>query len=142
VRNASLSTATQRRPVEPQAERPHRRILIVEDDLDIRDVLTQVLEYEGFEVAAASNGREALDYLRSHPKPGLILLDLMMPVMDGWQFRSEQQQDEQLSSIPVVILSADGNAYQKAAIIRAAGYLKKPVELETLLDTVNRHCIA
>ena len=128
--------------MEPQTEKPHRRVLIVEDDLDIRDVLTQVLEYEGYEVAAAGNGREALDYLRSHEKPGLILLDLMMPVMDGWQFRNEQQQDEALNSIPVVILSADGNAYQKAAVIRAAGYLRKPVELETLLDTVNRHCIA
>jgi CheY-like chemotaxis protein len=62
-------------------------------------------------------------------------------VMDGWQFRAQQQQDPELNQIPVVILSADGNVYQKAATIRAAGYLKKPVELETLLDTVGRHCV-
>ncbi|HYF50788.1 MAG TPA: response regulator [Planctomycetota bacterium] len=118
-----------------------KRVLIVEDDLDIRDVLTQVLEYEGYEVATAGNGREALDYLRSHPKPGLILLDLMMPVMDGWQFRAEQQKTPELANIPVVILSADGNAYQKASTVRAAGFLKKPVELETLLETVGRNCL-
>ena len=119
-----------------------RRILIVEDDLDIRDVLTQVLEFEGYQVSAVGNGREALDYLKNSPRPGLILLDLMMPVMDGWQFRAQQQQDPELNSIPVVILSADGNVYQKAATIRAAGYLKKPVELETLLETVGRHCVS
>jgi CheY-like chemotaxis protein len=118
-----------------------KRILIVEDDLDIRDVLTQVLEFEGYQVVGVGNGREALDYLRNNPRPGLILLDLMMPVMDGWQFRAQQQQDPELNQIPVVILSADGNVYQKAATIRAAGYLKKPVELETLLDTVGRHCV-
>jgi CheY-like chemotaxis protein len=123
-------------------EKALKKILIVEDDWDIRDVLTQVLEYEGYEVDTAGNGREAIEYLETHPRPGLILLDLMMPVMDGWQFRAEQQQRSDWSTIPVVILSADGNAYQKAATIRAAGYLKKPVELETLLDTVSRHCIA
>jgi CheY-like chemotaxis protein len=123
-------------------EKAIKKILIVEDDWDIRDVLTQVLEYEGYEVDAAGNGREAIEYLETHPRPGLILLDLMMPVMDGWQFRAEQQRHAEWSTIPVVILSADGNAYQKAATIRAAGYLKKPVELETLLDTVSRHCIA
>jgi CheY-like chemotaxis protein len=119
-----------------------KRVLIIEDDLDIRDVLTQVLEYEGYEVSTAGNGREAIEYLQSNPKPGLILLDLMMPVMDGWQFRAEQQKHDEWASIPVVILSADGNAYQKASTVRAAGFLKKPVELETLLDTVSRNCIA
>jgi len=117
-----------------------RRVLIVEDDLDIRDALSQVLEYEGYEVSTAGNGREALDYLNSNPKPNLILLDLMMPVMDGWQFCSEQQKTPELAGIPVVILSADGNVYQKASTVRAAGFLKKPVELETLLETVGRNC--
>jgi CheY-like chemotaxis protein len=123
-------------------ENKPRRILVVEDDLDIREVLTHVLEFENYQVAAACNGREALAQLKLPPLPGLILLDLMMPVMDGWQFRELQQQNPEWSRIPVVILSADGNVYQKAATIRAAGYLKKPVELETLLDTVGRHCLA
>jgi CheY-like chemotaxis protein len=64
----------------------------------------------------------------------------MMPVMDGWQFRAEQQKDAKFSDIPVIIVSADGRVYQKAAAIGAAGYLKKPVELEILLDAVEKHC--
>ena len=117
-----------------------KSILIVEDDADIRDALTQILEFEGYRVMGVSNGLEALEYLRGTKSPGLILLDLMMPVMDGWQFRSEQQKDEHLSGIPVIVVSADGRVYQKSAAIGAAGYLKKPVELELLLETVQRHC--
>ena len=67
-------------------------ILIVDDDPDIRDSLKEVLEDEGYEVNGVANGREALDYLRKSPRPCVILLDLMMPVMDGWQFRKEQKQ--------------------------------------------------
>ncbi len=112
--------------------------MIVEDDPDIREVLSQVLEFEGYSVCGAENGSDALDILRAGTKPNLIILDLMMPVMDGWQFRAEQKQDPGWAAIPVVILSADGNVYQKAATIGAVGYLKKPVELETLIDTVSR----
>ncbi|HYG76238.1 MAG TPA: response regulator [Planctomycetota bacterium] len=116
-----------------------KTILIIEDDVDIRDALTQILEFEGYDIASASNGKEALDVLRNSARPGLILLDLMMPVMDGWQFRAEQQQDKRLADIPVVIVSADGRIFQKATAIGAAGYLRKPVELEVLLNTVQRH---
>ena len=114
--------------------------MIVEDDLDIRDALTQILEFEGYNVLSAENGQDALARLRDGEKPSLILLDLMMPVMDGWQFRVEQQKDANLNTIPVVIISADGRVYQKASAIGAVGYLKKPVELEVLLSTVERHC--
>ena len=117
-----------------------REVLIVEDDLDIRDTLSQILEFEGYRVHGAENGKEALAKLRNGSRPGLILLDLMMPVMDGWQFRVEQKKDETLSNIPVVIISADGRAGQKANEIGAVGYLMKPVELETLIRTVVRHC--
>jgi CheY-like chemotaxis protein len=119
---------------------PTREVLIVEDDLDIRDTLAQILEFEGYRVHGAENGKEALEKLHNGSKPGLILLDLMMPVMDGWQFRVEQKKDSNLSNIPVVIISADGRAGQKANEIGAVGYLLKPVELETLLNTVDRHC--
>lgn len=121
-------------------EKATKTILVVEDDADIREAISQILEFEGYHVACVANGQEALDYLRHENKPGLILLDLMMPVMDGWQFRAEQQKDSQFSDIPVIIVSADGRVYQKATAIGAAGYLKKPVELEILLDAVDKHC--
>jgi two-component system, cell cycle sensor histidine kinase and response regulator CckA len=113
-----------------------RTLLVVEDDADIRDALDGLLSTEGFRVAGCSNGREALDWLHASPKPDLILLDLMMPVMDGWQFRVAQKQDPELATIPVVALSADATA--KAAAIDADAYLKKPVEYDTLLETLDR----
>lgn len=113
-------------------------ILVVEDDYDIREALIQILDAEGYRVAGASNGKEALQFLRTNNRPKLILLDLMMPVMDGWQFRAEQQRDPALSEIPVVVISADASVQQKAASIDAAGYLKKPIDLEVLLDTIRR----
>jgi CheY-like chemotaxis protein len=124
------------------AEKPLKKILVVEDDADIREVLVQVLEFEGYQVITAENGREALERLSNAELPGLILLDLMMPVMDGWRFREAQLSNTKISGIPVVVLSADGNLQQKAATIHAAGYLKKPVELETLLNTVGRNYLA
>jgi DNA-binding response OmpR family regulator len=121
---------------------PHSRatILIVEDDLDIREALSQILEDEGYAVLCASNGMEALTLLRAdRPPPNLILLDLMMPVMNGWQFRTEQKADAALSRIPVVVISADGNVSDKASTIDAAGYLRKPIHIENLLDELQRH---
>lgn len=119
---------------------PKPCILVVEDDFDIRDTLAQILEAEGYIVSGAANGLEALELLRRDGAgaPALILLDLMMPVMNGWQFRAEQLQDPKLASIPVVVISADASVHQKAASIEAAGFLKKPVQLDTLLETVGR----
>lgn len=117
-----------------------RTILVVEDDAAIRDALTQILEDEGYRVDGAANGREALAYLQSQPAPCLILLDLMMPVMNGWQFRSEQRADPALAAIPVVVLSADGGVQQKAEAIDAIGYFKKPLALAPLLDLIEQLC--
>ncbi|MDP9036879.1 MAG: response regulator [Myxococcota bacterium] len=117
-----------------------RTLLVVEDDIDIREALDGLLSLEGFRVAGCCNGREALDWLRSSPKPDLILLDLMMPIMDGWQFRVAQKDDPTLSSIPVLALSADATA--KAAAIDADAYLKKPADYETLIDTIDRLLVA
>jgi signal transduction histidine kinase len=117
-----------------------RTLLVVEDDDDIRDTLVSLLSMEGFRVAGCSNGHEALEWLRSSPKPDLILLDLRMPVMDGWQFRVAQKSDPQLASIPAIALSADSTA--KAAAIDAEAYLKKPVDYDTLLDTIDRLLVA
>jgi signal transduction histidine kinase len=117
-----------------------RTLLVVEDDADIREALDGLLSMEGFHVSGCSNGREALDWLRASPKPDLILLDLMMPVMDGWQFRVAQKDDPELASIPVLALSADSTA--KAAAIDAEAYLKKPVDYDTLIDTIDRLLVA
>jgi signal transduction histidine kinase len=117
-----------------------RTLLVVEDDADIREALDGLLSMEGFHVTGCSNGREALDWLRSSPRPDLILLDLMMPVMDGWQFRVAQKDDPQLANIPVLALSADSTA--KAAAIDAEAYLKKPVDYDTLIDTIDRLLVA
>src|SRR6476619_7846857 len=83
-------------------------ILVVDDDSDIRDSLREVLEDEGYTVACVGNGREALEYLHRAPRPRVILRDLMMPVMDGWQFRREQKQDADIANIPLVVITATG----------------------------------
>ncbi|WP_437298266.1 response regulator [Sorangium sp. So ce426] len=116
------------------------RILVVEDDLDIRSILTQLLVFEGYDVEEAADGAEALALLRRDAPPALILLDLMMPVMDGWQLRAELQRDPALASIPVVIVSADVRVEQEASRLRVAGLLKKPLQIEPLLELVHRIC--
>ena len=111
-------------------------ILIVEDDAATRDALSIILEDEGFRVTTAANGREAIDLLQGSYRPNVILLDLMMPVMDGWQFRAAQKQLPSVESIPVVVLSADGSIRQKASAMGAATYLQKPVEIADLLEAL------
>ncbi|TMA50397.1 MAG: response regulator [Deltaproteobacteria bacterium] len=118
-----------------------RSVLIVEDDFDVRDALSQLLEFEGYMVAGAANGQEAIDHLRSTPRPAAILLDLMMPVMDGFQFRSELMHDPTLASIPVIIISADASVAEKAARMGATAYLRKPIEVDALLHTLERFCL-
>jgi CheY-like chemotaxis protein len=113
-------------------------VLVVEDDVDILHAIVDVLEDEGYAVRAAENGRVALDMLRAPGArpPCVILLDLMMPVMDGWAFRAEQLRDPALADIPVVILTADGRAAEKARLMNSAGALVKPVDLLTLLGAI------
>jgi CheY-like chemotaxis protein len=111
-------------------------ILIVEDDDDIREALSQILELEGYAVREAPNGREALAILTQGAVPKLILLDLMMPIMDGWQFRAEQLKDPRLAGVPVVVISADANVHQKVKSFGAATVLPKPVSLDRLLRAI------
>ena len=113
-------------------------VFVVEDDVDTRDMLGRFLELEGFQVEVAANGKQALDRLTSGIHPCVILLDLMMPVMDGWQFRRQQVLDAELADIPVIVVSAAGK--ERIAGIDANGYLSKPVDLEQLLAQVNRSC--
>jgi CheY-like chemotaxis protein len=113
--------------------------LVVEDDIDIRESLTGVLEAEGLAVVATANGEEALSYLRGAPTtPDFILLDLMMPIMDGFQFREEQRKDARLSGIPVIVLSGHPNARAKATHLGAAAVIVKPVTLDGLLTVIAR----
>src|SRR6266700_5896943 len=117
-----------------------RRILLVEDDPDIRVSLQSILTDDGFEVVACANGREALDRLGAMPAPDLIILDLMMPVMDGWQFRIQQKNDPALAQIPVIAISADASS--KAAAIDAAAYLNKPFDHARLMAAIDRVLVA
>jgi signal transduction histidine kinase len=113
-----------------------RAILLVEDDGEIREALREMLEDERFAVTTAENGLEAMQLLRAGAKPDLIILDLRMPIMDGWRFRAEQKADPMLAGIPVVAISADGSP--QAAAIDAAAYLRKPLDTDTLLDVIAR----
>jgi CheY-like chemotaxis protein len=115
-----------------------RPLLIVEDDPDIAETLAALLDDRGYLVEIAANGAAALSRLHRPPRPGLILLDLAMPVMDGRQFRRAQLERPELASIPVVVLTADVKAHPE---LRAADWLTKPVPLEGLLSTVERHCL-
>lgn len=113
-----------------------KTVLIVDDDVDIRDVLSMFLEEEGYTVATAPNGRAALIYLREHPDVSVILLDLMMPIMTGFQFREAQKLDPLIATIPVVIMTARG-ALEPGAI-DACDILPKPLPFEMLIESLNR----
>jgi len=115
-----------------------RSILVVEDDGDIRTALCSILAEEGYTVSSACDGSQALDQLRSGERPALILLDLMMPVMDGADFRYAQLQDPSLAHIPVVVLTADGRFRDMARELGAAAAFAKPFELSALLETIAR----
>src|SRR5258708_3470752 len=116
-------------------------VLVVDDDETIRESLADLLTDEGYHIVTATNGAEALDKLRGPARahPCLILLDLMMPVMNGQQFYDEKQRDPELTSIPVVVISADANIKQKA-IPFGGEFLAKPVRIETILEAIARHC--
>jgi len=100
-------------------------------------MMAQMLTIEGFDTAAVANGREALDYLHSSDKPNLILLDLMMPVMDGWEFLCQQKADPELAPVPVIVLSA---LDQTRAPVDADAFIKKPLDFDRLLELVRDHC--
>jgi CheY-like chemotaxis protein len=112
-------------------------VLVVDDDPDLRDTVADALEYDGIDVKVAENGRVALDMLLAGARPHVILLDLMMPEMDGWTFRAEQQKHPAIASIPVVVFSAYGMP-DTAQRMGAQAYLKKPPRLDELLTTINR----
>jgi CheY-like chemotaxis protein len=116
-----------------------RSVLIVEDDESAREALAAFLEAEGYPVCEAANGREALDRARQEGI-GAILLDIMMPVMDGWEFRAVQLEDATLAAIPVMVITADGSTRDRAASLGLQEYMTKPIQFPRLLQFVGRHC--
>lgn len=115
-----------------------RSILIIEDDEDILDMLKISLEMEGYQVSIAKNGREGLEILPQMPKPCLILLDLMMPVMDGWAFAEALGKDTVLAAIPVVVVTAF--AEKVGSPTQASAVIKKPIDLDLLFRIVGKYC--
>ena len=115
-------------------------VLVVEDNADARAAFEALLQQKGFGVVTAGDGEEALAVLRSGLKPRLILLDLMMPRKDGWQFRREQVADPELARFPVVVLSGAGQLDRRTQQLGIAEYLEKPVDVERLLEVVARYC--
>jgi CheY-like chemotaxis protein len=116
-----------------------RSILLVEDDTGIRDSVAECLASEGYDVAPVENGKEALRWLRNAARPDLIMVDLVMPVMNGAELIDELRGDVALRDIPVVLMTAAA-ATAALPLPRANGYLSKPFDLGALLDTVERHC--
>ena len=117
------------------------RVLIVEDDADLRGALAAVLEVEGYDVVEAAHGGQALEHLRAGAQTFcMILLDLFMPTMNGWAFRAEQMKDPELAAIPVIVVSADASTANKARALGVADYVTKPIDFERLLGLVERHC--
>ena len=111
-------------------------ILVVEDDPAAREALVGLLQHEGYATESVDDGSQALARLRDAPRPSLVLLDLMLPVMDGFEFRVQQLQDPTLAQIPVIVLSGGGDLARKAPVLRADAYLAKPADAEVLLPLV------
>jgi CheY-like chemotaxis protein len=133
MRESTLPETTRRRSPEH-----HCPVLIVEDDADLRDMMAQLLSLEGYQARTVANGRDALEYLKGGDYPNVILLDLMMPVMDGWEFRRRQSEDPALARVPVVVLSALDQS--RAADLAGAAFLKKPLDFDRLIQLVRRYC--
>jgi CheY-like chemotaxis protein len=116
-------------------------VLIVEDDEDIRADLSAILRVKGFSVDEAANGRDALARLRAGDPPCVMVLDLMMPVMNGWELRAAMRDDPALRGVPVIVVSGAGRiADADVVVLDPAAVLVKPFELSQLLELVARYC--
>jgi CheY-like chemotaxis protein len=116
------------------------RVLVVEDDPEIRESLMEALVDSGYDAVGAANGVDALRKLQAmDPPPAVIILDLMMPIMDGRTFREEQLRNPPLSEIPVIVISAYRDVAYNVRDLNAAGYLKKPLKVKQLIDLIERN---
>ena len=112
-------------------------VLIVEDDEAIREALQMALELEGYQVFTAGDGQEGLEVLERIPRPCLILLDFMLPVLNAPGFMAAKKQNDAIATIPVVLVSAYGD---RAQSIGASGFVKKPIDFDSLMRFVKQHC--
>ncbi len=117
-----------------------RPILVIDDDLNTREAMGEFLTLHGYSVVLAADGQEGLTYLRAGMRPGLIILDLMMPEKNGFQFRVEQCLDPELEKIPVIVYSGDREAYANGFFLGAVARLDKPIDVSKLLEAVKAHC--
>ncbi len=125
--------------IERDGDRPARRsagVLVIDDDGSIRGFLAEALIDEGYTVRTADDGKRALEVLGAW-RPDLILLDLMMPEMDGWTFRAEQLARAEIADIPVIVLSAARDLESWAATLAPAGVFSKPFDLDALLAAID-----
>jgi len=113
-------------------------VLVVDDDPNLVRLMSKFLKLEGFAPVPAANGEEALAYLRGGGSVSVILLDLRMPVMDGWRFRQEQRQDPEIANIPIVVLS--GVETERMHELEAAASFHKPVSFPEVVGVVRRLC--
>jgi CheY-like chemotaxis protein len=118
----------------------NKLVLVVDDDIAIRNAICDLLQDEGYGTISAENGLVALTRLKDSDEPCVILLDLMMPLMDGISFRKEQQRDPSLASIPVVVVSAGQDAREVAGALAAADFIPKPLSVPRLIHTLERLC--
>jgi CheY-like chemotaxis protein len=115
-------------------------ILIVEDDSALREALAQVLLDEGYELLTARDGLEAVNCLKMGNRPDVILLDLSMPVVNGWEFRMFQKRDPELERIPVILITAGGYSREEVAWLEPSSLVSKPIDLDVLLAVIRRFC--
>ncbi len=122
------------------ATQPRKTLLVVEDDAAARQGMAVLLAREGYEVALAANGREALDYLDTHPLPDLILLDMLMPYLDGWGFLDElKRKDSPTVSVPVIVITGSNVTSEWALQHGCVGCVRKPIEVDHLLAEIRRN---
>ena len=115
-------------------------ILIVEDDEDLRDSLAELFEERGYAVVAAQNGQDALNRLVAGLVPCLILLDLMLPIVSGWEFRNQQLADPRFAQIPIIILSGIHNLRSEAQRLQAVAFVPKPLDFDRLFKAIDQYC--
>lgn len=115
----------------------YKSILIIEDNKELQSSLKTILESEGYKIVTADNGKEGIELLRKIPTPCMILLDLMMPIMNGWEFVDIVSKDIILSNIPITVISAFGDT---KGTPKTNDYIPKPIDLDALFRTVRKHC--
>ena len=136
----TIAPASPRSPTPVEEAPPRNRILVVDDDPPVRRMFQRILEYGRFDVVTAGSGAEGIEILQRDPAIGLVLLDLMMPGMDGWRFRHAQRSDPRIAGIPTIIVTACDTPPAVRAELQAADYLTKPVPMARLLAAVSAFC--